>query len=283
MDLTRSIKAVSLFFVFTLLCLSGCQTRATDTLQYAIIWAPDRVPGILESGACDPNERKAFDRTSPLELAVTNHSDEGSGYTKSQMVLDLLEHGAEPKRLPRTEQARLLDHALYEHPDPVTPEVIEALLEHGLDPNAGPPHRSPLFRLDWTMRDRSPADVRRVTVALIKHGVDLNPRRQNGTPALHEAVEAAGHFGHKGCHEVAIALIAAGADLSLTNQTGQTALHVAIGPHDLDMIQRLVDAGAPLDAPDRRGHTPRQLITLTPALRGTIQIPERVGAKPTEP
>ena len=60
---------------------------------------------------------------------------------------------------------------------------------------------------------------------------------------------------HRPAEDVA-ALLAAGADVAAKNNQGFTALHFACQENRLDVVEVLLDAGAPVDPVDQWGNTP---------------------------
>jgi ankyrin repeat protein len=98
---------------------------------------------------------------------------------------------------------------------------------------------------------------------LIDAGADPRLRnRNNATALLFAAGLGRNGFGGRPEHDAldAVALcLDHGADVNAANATGQTALHVAVEQSDA-LVQLLVTRGARLDAKDRQGKTPLDLV-----------------------
>ena len=69
---------------------------------------------------------------------------------------------------------------------------------------------------------------------------------RDGTPPLH-------WIAHRGELELAERLLAAGADVNAANRYGVTPLHLAIEQSDVALTRRLLDAGADAARPDAGG------------------------------
>jgi len=97
-------------------------------------------------------------------------------------------------------------------------------------------------------------DVAALTAALDADPATLNAPGPGGWPALH----LAGHFGHLECVEL---LLARGADIQLrsSNDMRNLATHAAAAGRVADrrasILERLLDAGIPVDATQHGGFT----------------------------
>ena len=65
------------------------------------------------------------------------------------------------------------------------------------------------------------------------------------------------------CVEVLLADARGRATISSQNDDGDTALHLALERRDLPLAALLVRAGAPVDVPNNKGLTPKQLADST--------------------
>jgi ankyrin repeat protein len=76
-------------------------------------------------------------------------------------------------------------------------------------------------------------------------------------------------------------LIVAGTDLAVQDAMGWTALHLACQAHSVRACEMLLEAGAPVDAPDHLGHTPLHRAVFESAGRGElIGLLRAYGADP---
>lgn len=90
--------------------------------------------------------------------------------------------------------------------------------------------------------------------ALLQHGLDVNGRGRDGTPALHWAVRVDDQ-------ELVDLLLDSGADVNAANRYGQAPLHVAVLERHADMIQRLLDSDANIEQADGSGEPPLLIAT----------------------
>jgi ankyrin repeat protein/uncharacterized protein YecT (DUF1311 family) len=123
----------------------------------------------------------------------------------------------------RTEGASFLTDVVLKGP----PEMISALLDHGVDINA----RSPLG--DTALMALARAGRRDRIQLLLDHGADVNARNRQGRTALHLAVES-------GDSEMARLLLEHGADRSIAYDEGITPL----GEARTAELQQLLSDGA---------------------------------------
>ncbi len=162
------------------------------------------------------------------------------------------------------------------------PDILERLLDAGLDPSMSAPPRSgvadpEILRLlqdrgaDWkpdraeggwppivfqSRGDRG-GNAGRVR-ALIDQGADVNVRNHRGQTALHCAAKA-------GFTDIVALLLAHGAEVDAADAAGETPLATAIRSTVRnregvrESVRMLMDAGADPDREDRRGHSPRRV------------------------
>ncbi|CEP00090.1 Ankyrin repeat domain-containing protein [Plasmodiophora brassicae] len=124
------------------------------------------------------------------------------------------------------------------------PEIWKTLLDKGVDVHKGDGHFSPLQKAI----NNEDADLIK---ALIDHGVDPNAADDKGT-ALYFAL-------HMNCISSFYTLLKAGADPSITHR-GQTLLHYVPQHREIKegaaVCEALLEAGAEIDALDKKGLTP---------------------------
>ena len=129
-------------------------------------------------------------------------------------------------------------------------DILEALIDAGLDPASSEPPRSGLT--DAAM------------IALLRaHGVSYGPDHAEGgwPPIVFQS------RGDRGGSVVRVReLIEQGADVNVRNHKGQRALHCAAKAGFEDIVALLLEHGAHVDAEDDGGETP-----LATALRSTVK------------
>lgn len=131
-------------------------------------------------------------------------------------------------------------------------EAMRALVRAGADPNALENDRYDIITIAAVAND-----IPTLELSLALGGSAKNiTSRYDGT-----ALIAAAHLGHA---EVVRILIRADAPLDHVNNLGWTALIESIvlgdgGPRHTETLTALVEAGANVDLPDRRGQTPLSL------------------------
>jgi len=208
----------------------------------------------------------------------------------------LLDAGADPGRAPHLPGVPLMGSELVDGTPRPLPHaiaagaglpVIEALLEAGTDPDApGRDGRSPM-RLavrrgrpevvrallhhashdDATDVDRFIGACTHADRAAVGHALDRNPRlRDEMTDEDRWAIVDAAD--HAGSHAVEV-MLEFGFRLDARRDDGATPLHAAAYAGRINLVRRLAERGADLDARDsRHGHTP-----LTWAILGSQERP----------
>ncbi len=122
-------------------------------------------------------------------------------------------------------------------------EAVQALLDAGVDPNAGEASESPLVRAVFSGCGReggeSDALIRTVQI-LITAGADSNRKDDNDNTALMSAAQMCGPV-------IVERLIAAGAEVNYKNGSGISPLAMALILGKVESAQVLVEKGARLD------------------------------------
>lgn len=127
---------------------------------------------------------------------------------------------------------------------------VRRLLEAGADPNELDPTGESAFLAAAARADDDPELIE----LLLEHGGDVRATNREGDTALLLAAR-------QGAPAVVGALLEAESPVDHVNQLGWTALHAAIvlgdgsGPY-VDVVQRLIDGGADVQAGDTHGITP---------------------------
>jgi uncharacterized protein len=218
--------------------------------------------------------------TSALVSAIINlHFD---------LAAVLIEKGADPNVAETTGMAALYAavdmHTLPEtvgRPNPKphdtldSPAIVEALLEHGANPNArlsspildrvhNDANSDPALGDGATplMRAAKQSDVALMRV-LLDHRADPGLATKRGTTALMFAANRGGGFRGVGARASeddsvnAVALcLERGAPVNAVDDSGQSALHLAAASGPESMVKLLADNGADLFLKDQRGRTP---------------------------
>ncbi|KAL0046438.1 hypothetical protein WJX82_008505 [Trebouxia sp. C0006] len=96
-----------------------------------------------------------------------------------------------------------------------------------------------------------------IVEALLKHGVDVNMLDFMGMSALHLAVHRSSRskLGEECALETVKTLFSHHAQFAATNHQGETPLHLALAKKHLEMSKLLLDAGADINARDNKGMT----------------------------
>ena len=135
------------------------------------------------------------------------------------------------------------------------PDILERLLEAGLDPSTAEPPRSGVT---------NPEILRLLRNRASGYAAD---HAEGGWPPI--VFQSRGDRGGK--VERVRALIDQGADVNARNFKGQTALHCAARAGFVDIVTLLLAHGAAVDAIDAKGETP-----LASTLRSTVKSRERL-------
>ena len=154
-------------------------------------------------------------------------------------VRDLIDRGADPN-LRNWRGETPLHRAAIRNPDL---DVHRALIAAGADVNARDDTGATALHRAAGQPSTGRADL------LIEAGADVNARDKGGSTPLHEAAG-------KGVDAGAKILLKHGADPNLPDNTGRTPLHLAYAAERQDMVNRLLEAGANLEARDQYGPCP---------------------------
>lgn len=224
----RSFKPAGLVFVLLLVMLAGglvWKTHAVleqDRLNYALMDAindnsTDAVMKALRQGA-DPNARNEPQEEGPFwsllwsQLFGRNHS-----------------HTARPTNLLIALQKEKENGA-----------VIQALLQHGANPNVDGPDGAPLL----VAQEAGRLDIMRL---LLDHGADANVEDASRTPLMWAA-------GWGDPEEVAL-LLSRGANVNAQDEDGRTALMYAVGNAREENVVPLLAYHANTHLKDKSGNT----------------------------
>jgi ankyrin repeat protein len=239
-----------------LLIAKGADVNArNDANATALLWCardPEKARLLIENGA-DVNVQSRQGRT-PLIVAALRHGN-------AAIVRLLLDKGADPKL-----KTRLGTTALHSAASAGDAQSIRLLLSKGASVNAGDVlGRTPLFAASSTGQ---PGAVE----ALIDAGADVNATRQRPAPGslplttnmkrngLPNAVEVsplhnAAAFGPV---ESVQRLLKAGAKVNAADSRGLTPLAFAVASEtpSVEIVRALLHAGASVDKADNNGETP---------------------------
>jgi ankyrin repeat protein len=216
--------------------------------------SPSRLAPLLLLAAVGAVSTEATELAAPVRLAqMAPTAAERQRYTglhaaaargDTAEVERLLARGADPNARDDHDRTPLHVAAFGSHYD-----TTRALVRGGADPNVFDVQRYDIVTIA-AVQD----DVRMVTLAL-----SLGTSARNVTsPYDGTALIAAAHLGHAA---VVRELIKAKAPLDHVNNLGWTALIEAVvlgdgGPRHVETVRALVDAGANVNIPDRKGTTP---------------------------
>ncbi|MGP0073211.1 MAG: ankyrin repeat domain-containing protein [Bryobacteraceae bacterium] len=109
---------------------------------------------------------------------------------------------------------------------------------------------------DVSLVELAKADNQQAAIALIDQHVDVNTPTSDGTTALHWAA-------HNGDVELVDRLLRAGANASAKNQFGATPLSEAAFLGNVPILEKLLKAGADADSPGADGQTALMLVART--------------------
>lgn len=257
----------------------------TPLLIAAAVNAGDAIEALVSNNA-DVNAASTHGITPLHQAAMGNHSS---------IVRTLLAHGAKTE-ISANAGGRSRETALLTAMFVGSHEAAMALLDGGADPNRQegywnnsvlhlavrdrPGKHAALLKnivkktlalgVDVNRRSRyyseTPlhAAIRGLHVwavgALLKHGADVNARRDGGETGLHLVARMSRSIVYEDNRaklEVLKLLLEHGTNASATDENGFTPLHWAAWNNDEGMIEALIKAGADVNARDVDGYTPR--------------------------
>jgi ankyrin len=161
------------------------------------------------------------------------------------MIRLLLEHGADPNALTKTEERTPLMQRLQ---SPTSPEIVRLFIEHKTDIAAADKNG------DTALHHAAHRPDGEVVALLLKAGANPNARNKvNATPLHHAA--AAGHFA------VAKLLLEHGANPNAQADNEITPLHRAVERGHAAVVKLLLDHKADPNARDALGRTPYLMAT----------------------
>lgn len=234
------------------------------------------VKKMLQAGG-NPNERNNLGST-PLVEACLHRSP---GVAKA-----LLEGGADPNLRSQQGVTALLTAARNHDPD-----LVDLLLRNKANPNDADSYGVPaiiaavsvLSRYD--PKEDMPRSLETLKV-LLKHGADPNLRAKSGNTAIAQASLV-------GNREAVITLVKAGADPNSCSTAGvrgeMTPLMIAAAQHDVELTDRLLDAGADPEFKNSKGETALQYAFMGRGEKGkeengpkVVELLLKRGAKATQ-
>lgn len=121
-------------------------------------------------------------------------------------------------------------------------EMVEFLLDHGADPSL-------LVQNFGSLHMAASLGDHDSIKALLKHGVRVDDRNEDGETALLMAAQ------RENGPAVIQELVAAGADINALNNLGDNAVMLAAWQHHLDTVQLLVGLGVDACAKNNKGET----------------------------
>jgi ankyrin repeat protein len=182
-----------------------------------------------------PQGRVPLDRTSRPDRQTALHMAIDS--RRADCVEILLRHGVRVNVASR--DGTELHHAVCGQWHASQLEIVRMVLDHGVDIEAGDGHLGSPALHDAVRYKR--IDIVRV---LLDRGAQVNAADWEGTTALHVALKPR----HDRQAEVAFLLLERGAK-DRANNAGETALQYAMYRHvPIELIRWIIDSGSPLDA-----------------------------------
>ncbi len=200
----------------------------------------------------------------PLHAAAMNG--------QTEMIIELIEHGADPEAIDRFRLTPMVYAARYGHLD-----AVRMLLKAGVDPDG--PSRE---KRDKSGRRQSSLEPIRKAIqrghlevikTLVEAGAKLDSTRYGCSTVLHAA--------NSGKMEIMKYLLELGADPNTRGFSGgHSPLSLAIEWKDLDMVKLLLEHGADPNGEDRRDRVPdgydRRLLNLAIGLDQTAIVKEMI-------
>jgi len=128
-----------------------------------------------------------------------------------------------------------------------------------------------LYAGDTALHMAAAAFRRPVAELLIAHGADCRAKNRRGAEPLHYAADA-NHWDPTAQAETIAYLTSVGADPNAVDSEGVAPLHRAVRTRSLAAVRALLDGGANVRRPNKRGSTPLQL-AVRPTGRGGSGTP----------
>ena len=163
--------------------------------------------------------------------------------TFSRCLISFLECGVD-ENLQEMYETILLHSASYQG----TPEIVETLLDHGVNLNAKNHWGESVLHVVSRGRQDSQGGVR-VAKLLLDRGMDVNSRRKDECTPLHLA-------SHLGKLEIVRLLLEHGAEVNERDKDHSTPLHIACHHGTLETVRLLLDHGAEVNAETVDGEKP---------------------------
>ena len=117
---------------------------------------------------------------------------------------------------------------------------------------------------DTALHIAAAAYQRQLAQALVSAGADVGAKNRRGAQPLHYAADGglgSGNWNPQAQAATITYLIQVGADPNATDKSGVAPLHRAVRTRCAAAVSALLDGGAQLNQPNRRGSTPMKLAT----------------------
>jgi len=217
----------SVIGVLALLALGGLILFGVQTLSKGLPGAPSTGPAKSNAATTATSATLHLAAAKGDAVAITNALSAGADINAPSTEPDTGRLGMTPLMI-----------ACMDGNTPSVKALLDAKAKSDLRTDDG--RTALMFAAGW-------GDAARVQ-ALIDAGARVDSRTTDGRTALMWAA-------HRGEVGTVSALLSAGADVNATNKWRQTALMAAAGAGSLDKVTALLDAGANVADPDQRGET----------------------------
>ena len=184
---------------------------------------------LLNHGA--NTEIRNIDREIPLSLAIENYKNESE---KVKIIKKLLKHGANPNVHGRNGDTSLHKSCLNGNIS-----ITKVLLEYGANVDMLNDHNVAPLHLTFIGGDNQIGDIELVIKELLKHGADVNLKKDYGETILHDAAS------EDDIPEYLFQeFLKHGADLDVKDLYGATPLHHAVEFEQQSNVKSLLKYGA---------------------------------------